>query len=740
MSLSPSGQLLGAVPFLAAGTDGQSPPGAAQTVTLSAGGAVVGVAEAAFTVTPLAPAPGSTAALGEALADVGVELERIADALAPEPGAEEQWTMAVAGALAELVNGDDPHSLSSAFEDLAASDPAILALLDAYLAGSGILERTEDLLAGLAALAVPIERDTTVIDDVVLARKMQFYVIAKLFGETVVHETAEEYAYTVGLATGLIGIGADVPGAAIVGAVIAVADFAVNKVLLGVLPATVTDFTLTLEDPDLLLGETTDARVDLTAVNAPPGVGIQDFVGLTLNLLGLGASGQTETFAQILESTASFYLATVQQLLSTYSDAHPELGLDISVNLVPPLAWSTTIHDPRLVDCLSYAPAVVDGLDDAVNWRAGTTQLGAGDIYARIAVGSEAQLLDLPPGFEYSGGAFGENVLATETVTVSVTGTLVMELQLDSVIEPGQTKPLTVHAGYAVPGGQPLWSPGLHVDVAAEGGTVDPAEGDTGGDGSFFTLVTLDEGSTEVLISVTVSDDLFNAVTETVSAGTSPASTLRVAWSTLTGLAGGLAEAGPPSDNGDQHTEQIDVALSEAGPVSGSASGAGHDTADGGGTADGSGSMAASGSATVAGNVLSIDASFTGSRSASYSLPQEGTWALASGGARAKYETLFAIETEADLVSADVSLTATGSLGETDGLCIAIFRRSGGTTYAAIPLNGSWSGTLVLPGTYTLSLELNPSPLQVNSAVDGLPGASRQDGVSASVHCTVTLN
>ena len=481
LSLSSTGQLLGAVPLMAAGADGQSPPVAPVDLLVSIDDVVVGRAEAAFTVQALTPAPGSTATLGDALVMVSGELERIVDALAPEPGVEEQWTLALAGALDTLVHGEQPGSLASAVAALAADDPATLALLDAFIAGSGLLDQTQALLAGLQSVTLPTLGKSTFVADVVLARKMQFYALAQLFGETVVHETAETYANTVGLLSGVIGIGADVPGAAIVSAVVAVADFAVNKVLLGVLPATVTDFTLTLEDRDLRLGEITTARLDLTAVNAPPEVGVQDFVGLTLALLGLGANTQTATFAQILESTAAFYLGLVQQLLASYASAHPELGLDVSVSLVPAMSWSTTIHDPRRVDCVSLAPAVIAGLTDQVNWQAGTTQVGSADIYARTAIGPDALLLDLLPGFSYAGVAFGENVVGTPPITVEVSGDLLIAAEFVSVIEPGAFEPVTVWVHYAVEGFDPIPAGGIQIEAIADGGTVSPSTGTTNG-------------------------------------------------------------------------------------------------------------------------------------------------------------------------------------------------------------------------------------------------------------------
>lgn len=730
---SPTGQLLGAVPLKAAGEDGRTPPAVPQDVELWRNGTLIGRATAAFLVEGLHEAPGASRELAMALSTVGQELSLVAGILAPEPGVEQQWLGSIASALVELIDGDQPGTLASALTTLETDDPATLELLDRYFSGSGILESTRSFLAGLQAITEKSDR-ITLTSDVVLARKMQFYVLAKLFGETVVHETAEEYAYTVGLATGLIGIGADVPAAAVVSAVLAVADFAVNKVLLGLLPASVTSFTLTLEDPDLLMGKSTDARVDLTAANAPPGVGIQDFVGLTLNLLGLGAGAQVETFTDVLLGTASFFLATTQQLLSTYSDAHPELGLDVSVQLVPALAWETTIHDPRLVDRKTLTPTVITGLADEVNWRAATNEVGDGHIFAMTAIGPDALLLDVLPGFIYSGGAFGEDVHATQTLEVHVTGALILDLEFDSTIDPGQSKPLTVRAGYAAEGTPPLWSAGLHVEVVAEGGTVSADTGATDGSGTFVTMASLGEGSEEILLSVTVSDDAFHSVTQSVTASTSPTTTITFVRTVLTGFAGAFAEAYPPNDNGVADRAEISEQLDDIGNVFGAGAATATDVTDGGGVAEGQADVSASSTASLAGHVLNIHASYSGSSKAYYSLPDDGYFGQASAGQRVFLEHVFLVEGGGVDVTIDVIAG-----GDAGGVSVVVLRY-GGSFVTNVEGGGSWSGELVLPGFYTLTLERQPLGARASSGLDGGLNRTVNQSMSGGLTCTVTAN
>ena len=550
LTLSPNGQLLGIVPLLAAGTDGGAPPAAPVDVELWQDGVLLARGAGALTVNALAAAPGATADLAAELAALADALRRVSPLLITDPGVEEQWWTAASGALDSLVRGDGPGGLAGAQRELQEQAPATLALLDAYLAGSGVLDRTRMLVAGLRAVAESgPDKTATLTQDVVLARRMQFYVLAKLFGETVVAETAEEFAYVVGMPAGLIGIGADIPAMAVVGAVLAVADFAVNKILLGLLPAELTELTLTLEDTQLLMGEVTTARVDVLARNAPPGVGIQDFVGLMLNVMGVGAGPQTATFAEILEGTAQFYLSTMQQLLSVYSAAHPELGLDISVALVPALEWTATVHDPRLVTRNSFTPDLIAGQPTEVNWRAATNKTGTGAIYTATANGPEALLLDLAPGFTYLGGAFGESVMASATVEIEVTGTLALEIDLPPTIAPDQLVQLDIRAGFVgTEGTGTVWSPGIALSIAASGGSVGDSAGVTGADGTFTTVVELASGSNAVTVSVTATDAGANAVTKSATAFASAATTIRVVDITLVAWCGAGAEVQPPND------------------------------------------------------------------------------------------------------------------------------------------------------------------------------------------------
>lgn len=486
---------------------------------------------------------------------------------------------------------------------------------------------------------------------------MQFHSILKLFGETVVHDTAEQFAYTVGLATGVIGIARGVPAAAEVAAVLAVADFVVNKVVVGLYPSLITDFHIELGNPNINMGSTTTAQVLLSARNDPPGVGIQDFVSLTLALVGLRATPDIESFRGILTATASFYLSTVQQFIGTYAGAHPGANLDVNMAVVPRLTWETVITDPRLVTCESSTPSTIIGLTDEVNWRASSSTVGAGRISARTAVGSQTLLLTLPPLVTYSGGAFGEQVRATSIVSVNIVGQLGMTVDFPTTVESGVGTQLTVHAGYLSPAtGAIIGTPGIALSLIVDGGTVADATGTTNAGGNFTTIATLDPDSTQIIISVTATGAGSGSLTRSVTAGTTPPTTvivlgegIGIPWAYV------ITTANPPRNNSNtsQWNENRFYAVPENPPtVNLTSTIAGFDSA----TANATLTYSASHSLSNAGGTLAASFSTTSSVNLSYSIP-DTTGYRATAISFAEFQANLAFEVQGDSVGYTMSVT-----------------------------------------------------------------------------------
>lgn len=439
----PLGGFVAGVPlFFDPRTNWTAPPSGAVDLLLFADGIPVAAGRKALTITALQPAPGSMEDVRLALDGIVNAFDRIADAAALESGVQQQWLSSVSFAAVQLLNGKDPGSLAST---LKATDPAARRLLDALFAGSGAmvgLQQYEQMisyvadgfdegaqLTGLHRLAAfrTLQAQpallSTATSDVQLAKDMQFYEVVKLFGNTVIGPTSATWGLFIGNIEGLLGLVSTVPGAQAVratGALLSVLDFAFNKIYVGLLPARVTELELTVAGSLLAPGESTDAFLHLTAVNDPPSIGFEDFVSQILAIAGVPETPSTiSTFKQV----TVLFLGFVHGQLISYASDHPQLHMTTDIASMPALSWETTIHDTRLVERRSNTPTVIEGLPGAVNWKAAAGASGDGVIFARTAFGPEALLISLPPGVEYTPGAFGvDNLMNSNNVTVHVSG------------------------------------------------------------------------------------------------------------------------------------------------------------------------------------------------------------------------------------------------------------------------------------------------------------------------------
>ena len=428
-----------------------APPAAPVDLVLFSHGVPVAVGRKALTAAPLARAPGSTARARQTLDGIAVALASIGRLAAPEKGAQQQWMTSVTAALSTFLNGNDPRSLKS---HLAGVDPAELGVLDAQIAGSGLLDalrRYEKLVADLAAsmnggpqtASVHRASSTSYPTDVQLAREMQLYEIVKLFGDTVIQPTSQTWGLIVGTAVGLaqasvpfgglqIHASAEVQlnGRAVglvqwVGIALSVLDFTVNKIVVGLLPSRITEFQLTLAVTQLSSNETTDALLRVSAVNDPPPIGVQDIIEQLLNgLTVVGAVNQSgaaaiqmatiatlvkEAARKKLTDAANFIVQTIRSGISAYSNGCPECHLDTTVISMPALAWQANVTDTRLVERRTNNASLIEGRADDVNWKTHQSISGATSVFAHTAFGPEVAFLSVPASFGYTPGAFGVN-------------------------------------------------------------------------------------------------------------------------------------------------------------------------------------------------------------------------------------------------------------------------------------------------------------------------------------------
>lgn len=471
------GDLIAGAPLFLDASRWPAPPRAAVDLLLFRDGAAVALGRRVLTITPLQDAPGSAGQARQALDGTVAAFGRIGEALASEPGAQEQWLTALSAALDELVNGADPRSLAGA---LAAADAAELRLLDAWFAASGMLTALQqyegmvaeaaglaqaDAVAGLTALRMlslagpaPVFRALTAAapattsfpTDTKLSEAMKFYETVKAFGEEFVAETNAEFNLYVGIAAGAIGLVKSVPAVAIITAVITLADFAVNKLFIGLLPANIDRFELTLASVLLDPGEKTDAVLHIHAVNDPPPIGIQDVIGTLLSVMGVKDAPTIQSLTDALLQTANYMLGLVQAGISAYANEHPDLQLNATIGSVPAMRWQATVTNPALVERNTNTRSIIRGIADEVNWRAetGAASHGQGEIFATTVA-----------------NAFGDDVLNSNTVIVTVENVDVTVSPASVSLAPGGSQQFTAAVTHATD---------TAVAWTAAGGAIDP--------------------------------------------------------------------------------------------------------------------------------------------------------------------------------------------------------------------------------------------------------------------------
>ncbi len=534
--ISDSGQVLVSIPLFLDDSGVVVVPTAKLDLVLSENGMTLGEAKGAITVEALPAPTHSLADLTSSLTTISATLDTVLSAFNSTPGIEEQYTQAILKALDSLINSADPSSLASGANQINADSS--LAYVTAVLDANGIIEEFMNMAAELQATSsslattsvvnpLSLQRSAsptvipTTLTDQDLARRMQFYVIVKMFGETVINETGQTFAETVGLAAGVIGIsGTTVPYVAIVSAVLTLIDVVVNKIVVGALPATIDSMSVAFANNTISPGDTTEATVYILTSNLPAPLTAYDLVGLTMTAIGLtGSSTPVESFRDVLKNTVDFFLGIMQSTFAAYSTLHPELHLDINVaTLTPPMKWEAYVNDPQLVKCQSLTPSIVTGMTSSPNWQADSVNYGEGRVYVMPATGAGALVLSLPPGFTYTGGAFGMDMTISRTISVWVAPKLALEIDFASTMTPGGANQLGLNAGYVTGSGSIEWSPDIEITLTVTDGTAETPYGFTDASGHFGSRIDIDSTADSVTVHISAIGDYDTQVDTLVKA------------------------------------------------------------------------------------------------------------------------------------------------------------------------------------------------------------------------------
>ncbi len=466
-----------------------------------------------FTLEALLPAPGSVTQMLTDWGTITTSLQTISQMFGGVPGAQEQISSALLSALDSLVNSSDSLSLKSITARLTAGNPQELALLDALFGSSGIVEQSQkyavmfQAMADSAAILTGATQNRRavspmVLTDQYLAFSMQFYVIVREFGRTVITPTAQRYA----VVTGALGVIGNIPLATIITTSLTIIDFVVNKFVISLIPAKIDSLRIELAEDTIFVGEQTNSVVMIYAANDPQAITFNDLVGQILNGLGYGSSitspRELNRLVDLFENVANYMAGLLQAGFSSYASAHPTLNLDFTIATMPQLRWKAQITDTKFLNVKSHTPTIIKPVAGVVQWQADSSNTGEGRIYATTTA-SGATVIPQPTGFAYSAGAFGENVAGAPAVSVWSLKKLAMVVDMAPDISRGGVNILGVKVGTLNAAGDTTFEAGFKVDLTTFGGTATPSTGFTDATGQFSSDIRLDAQSDTVIIHIT---------------------------------------------------------------------------------------------------------------------------------------------------------------------------------------------------------------------------------------------
>jgi hypothetical protein len=499
-----SGSAYAGIPLFLDGTGGFDLPVAPVDIEIFEESSLIFETPGAITVTELPHAPGTTGELVTSMNNIAVSLSEIAAAMITLPGIQEQYALSLMEAVDSLLTGDSEHSLATAYTDLQ-GDATSMQVLDDVFANAGILETMNQYASLLESISMELQAGPPqafrapgayTSTDVSLAKQMQFYVILSDFADEVVAASATQ----IGVVAGLVSLSSSHRYITIVSIITNYVNFLVNKYAVGLFPADLTSIDLDLADPTLENDVTTNSTIVLHAENRPPGITVLDLTEQLLVVLGLtGSPTDIQTFKTILLDAFSYFLGLMSSTIQAYSQAHPELDLDPTLfSLIPQMTFQAVATDPVLIDCETFTPQIVTPLTDQLEWQTSNTNKGEGRIYVRPSTSTDAHYFKSLFGYQYSAGAFGENMTQSPTVSVHVGDALALDVDFPMSIAPLGTETLEIRAGYHQPDGTITYSSNIGIAIAVTGGTADTPQGYTDSNGYFVTSVrntdhTIDE-------------------------------------------------------------------------------------------------------------------------------------------------------------------------------------------------------------------------------------------------------
>lgn len=369
---------------------------------------------------------------------------------------------------------------------------------------SDSLQVVEESAARLSANLI----SSAALTDEGLAYRMQMYSLLSGFSSQVIGQTALTWN-NVSAVLGLAGVAFPPLGFVefIVSYAIAELDFIFNKLAIALLPSEITSFELDFLDHEIYPGDTSMAIIYISAKNNPPNITPLDIITQVINgialadwisNLGVPRSLIAETAEDIIEGLTTWYIGVINNVLGTHFNA-PTM-LDVSL---PVITYdSVLVRNPNLIDLISPALNKIEPMSGSINGLA-KDSIGKAPLTVCTQLPGPTTLIHpILAAAGYAGSAFGDDYCTSNTDTVTIIPTLVLNIDFPDTISTEGAGALGIYAGYLTSTNDTNWSENISLNLYVTGGHLDDDIGLTDAQGYFGTTVHHDSASFEIEVRI----------------------------------------------------------------------------------------------------------------------------------------------------------------------------------------------------------------------------------------------
>ena len=523
-----------------------APSGEPLDVAVFRNDTLIALAKRAFTVDNLPKSPGATLSYITETKRFVTAFQSMIDSMPATDIYEKGLIFAISSVLDTMLYGDDSSSLSfGELDSILSLSPGMLELSDALYGASGAVENmrlTADAMESLVAVipggdSAAFARSSSrpqILSDRQLAWRMQVAATLKQF-------TADVIAGGAGTASSINSfisrlstfkiykivdkvfppLKAATTTAEYSEIVLNLLNLILNKMIVSTLPTVIDSMTVTFEKDAIGLHEDAVADLKIYASNLPDSVTAGELIDQFLAIAGLFVPEARTKRDKLLRKIQGF-VNKVKSKLSEFSKSHPAFTFDTDITnlgLIPIRQWYANIRRAQFIDRKTSTPALLEVVPDTVIWRS-KNRYGEGKVRIEPTRNPDGIFITAGFPFYYNGTSFGSldgGVASSEDVSIQIRE-VALETNFATTISPEGSNALEVKAGHYDINGNPVWEPGLSVDLFVIGGGADPSSGVTDIDGQFISLVSLNPFTDSVEVIVTVTDEFGAKALDTVYA------------------------------------------------------------------------------------------------------------------------------------------------------------------------------------------------------------------------------